>query len=188
MPIAATVSAAGSAITAGGEKRPVAARYPREKNVQHLLHEMIAKYPELKGLELPGIAPEAMDLISKLMKGGLPAGVEKAWGQAGEMEYGTALAGMPQGVGPIALGKMRAGIMGRVGAGKAMMGYEGAKFGLQMTPQISELMMHPQKFGYAQQRARWQDILSMFTQHPTGAYLTGGQHLPTPGGGTYRQY
>lgn len=189
LPIAAAVTATGSALSAGGGKDGKMARYPREKNVQHLLHEMIAKYPQLKGLELPGIAPEATDLISRLMTGQLPTGVSQALGGGAERAYGAQLSGLSDiGAGPATLAGMRGDIMGRLGEQKAMLGWQGMQAGLQAVPQISELMMQPQKWGAAQQRARWTDIANLFAQHPTGAYLTGGQHLPTPGGGTYSQY
>lgn len=176
MIIAGGLGAVGAGITASGQtelqREAIEAPYKARPERKKYAETMAGMYPELKGLELPGIAPEAMNLVSMLMKGGLPPEMTKALGLGAEQEYGTALAGMPGGVGPIALGKMRAGVMGRLGQTKAMMGFQGMQTGLQAVPQISELMMQPQKWGAEEQRRRWVDIVNMFQNIPGAAYGT----------------
>lgn len=166
MIIAGGISGLGSMFSAGAERKR---EEEKEKRARDWAKEMVAKYPELKGLELPEIAPQAMKLVSTLMKGGLPPAMIKALGLGAEQEYGTALAGMPQGVGPIALGKMKAGVMGRLGQTKAMMGFQGMQVGLGAVPQISDLMMQPQKYGAEEQRRRWKDISGMYASVPGAA-------------------
>ena len=175
LPLAAGISAIGGAI--GGREEP---SYRKSYAQQLWARGMAGAYPELRPLELPGIAPEAAGLISRLMTGELPTGVSRALGGGAERAYGATLAGLADiGAGPATLAGARAGIMGRLGEQKALMGWQGMQAGLGAVPAISQLMMEPQKWGYETQQRKWQDIANLFLQ-TRGAYAE-GYTPPSPG-------
>lgn len=172
LPVAAGVSALGSAL----KKTPE--QYPINWAGKRWATRMGKRYPEIKPLELPEIAPEAADLISKLMSGQLPQGVSQALGGGAERAYGAQLSGLSDiGAGPATLAGMRGDIMGRLGEQKAMLGWQGMQTGLQAAPQISELMMQPQKWDATQLRQRWTDIANLFMQVPGAAGMKSGQTM-----------
>lgn len=140
--------------------------------------QMAGRYGAPPELQLPGIAPEAVSLISNLMRGELPTGVSRALGGGAERAYGGLLAGLSDiGAGPATLAGARAGIMGRLGEQKALMGWQGMQAGLGAVPGISRLMMEPAKWGYEAQAQRWRDIAQMYLAQPGVAGLKEGQQL-----------
>lgn len=156
------VAEAVSGLFGGGDK---GGRYEQNWPGRYWAGSMAKKYPGLQPLQLPGIAPEAADLVSRLMSGQLPTGVSQALGGGAERAYGAQLSGLADiGAGPATLAGMRGDIMGRLGEQKALMGWQGMQAGLGAVPQISELMMQPQKWGYETQQRKWQDIANMYIQ------------------------
>lgn len=180
-------SGIGAGISGGAQARAAReageAPYKFRPGAQRWATGMAGQYPELAGLELPGIGQEAVDLISRLMSGQLPTGVSQALGGGAERAYGAALSGLSDiGAGPATLAGMRGDIMGRLGEQKALMGWQGMQTGLGRVGEISELMMQPQKWGAEAQRKRWTDIAQLFLQTPGAAQLRPGQQMTSPGG------
>jgi len=182
---AAAIGAIGAGISGGQQradtKEAIEAQYKPRPERKAWVEQYAGKYPGLQPLQLPGIAPEAASLISNLMSGQLPQGVSQALGGGAERAYGSALSGLSDiGAGPATLAGMRGDIMGRLGEQKAMMGWQGMQAGLGAVPAMSELMMQPQKWSYATQQRKWQDIADLFLQTPGAAYATPGEVAPTP--------
>lgn len=172
LPVAAGVSAIGSAL----KKTPE--RYPINWAGKRWATRMGKRYPEIKPMELPGIAPEAADLISRLMSGELPTGVSRALGGGAERAYGAQLSGLSDiGAGPATLAGMRGDIMGRLGEQKAMLGWQGMQTGLAAVPGISGIFTGAQKWDAEQLRKRWTDIANLFMQVPGAAAMKPEQSM-----------
>ena len=174
LPIAAGIK--GLIGGGGGDRRPESPK-PYWSG-RRWAGQMAGRYQAPPTLQLPGIAPEAVDLISRLMTGQLPTGVSRALGGGAERAYGGMLSGLADiGAAPATLAGMRGDIYGRLGEQKALMGWQGMQAGLGAVPGISQLMMEPQKWGYEQQAQRWRDIAQMMLAQPGVAGLKEGQRL-----------
>lgn len=148
-------------------------RYPINWAGKRWATSMGKQYPEFEGL--PEIAPEAMELVSRLMRAKeLPSGVEEALGIGTERAKGVLGSRLSErGAGITSLGMGEAGIMQDLAMKRAGLLWEGLFKGLGAAPEISELMMKP----YDIERQRWGDIANLFLAVPGAAALKPGQSM-----------